>query len=509
MAVGTHREFPVVQAKSASGWKPITLPVPVGLANGVKPQARPLPTPLHRAVTPVVSQPAFALSPPPRRPGLPGLPGLPLPTPVTFRPPKAKAFVQEAAKAAPPSSTKAPAFAVLNSERGPVLAPSEAVPGMLKADWTLFLELSAYALSSLPACNVAFGIEEVAEAVAQVAVAVLFVPVGCGHGGEGAVRRVAAAGGRGYIVGLGHELHEDVAAWGAAAILRQPLRKRLDISVAGQVAAVSASMEETEADGSPSKRQRQLENDLGERREAISVAVPKSKVFFKPPSGEGNGQGDFNKEGENSSDNAWWDEPAWDGVEEPEPEAAMAVATAKASMAMKQEASMAIKHEAMNEGESTGAGQEETPQAQGKPVDDERELRRAIKALGKLEALRNKESIPNLADAMVDKYLGVLGPGVVYGVLTQAFLSAHGVAHRKAMVYVTHELFMRKRGRLMKVDDRRAACFRGFFLQVGKRIRGFRADERQAYVRLVHSWETNRVFVDEELKELKKAWDID
>lgn len=381
------------------------------------------------------------------------------------------------------------------------MAPSEAVPGMLRADWALFLELSAYALGSLPACNVAFGIEEVAEAVAQVAVAVLFVPVGCGHGGEGAVRRVAAAGGRGYIVGLGHELHEDVAAWGAAAILRQPLRRRLETSVAGQVAAVDASMEQSKADGSPSKRQRQSDNDLGERREAISVAVPKSKVFFRAPSGEGNGQGDPNKEGGNKKESEWWDEPAWDGVEEPEPEAAMAVATAKASMAMKHE-------EAMNEGETTGTGQqEETPQ--GKPVDHERELRRAVKALGKLEALRNKESIPNLADEMIVKYLGVLGPGVVFSVLTQAFLSAKGVAHRKAMVYVTHELFMRKRGRLMKVDDRRLGCFRGFFMQIGKRIRGFRADERQTYVKLVHAWETNRVFIDEELKELKEAWDID
>merc|ERR1712008_312413 len=149
------------------------------------------------------------------------------------------------------------------------------------------------------------------------------------------------------------------------------------------------------------------------------------------------------------------------------------------------------KQEAMNEGETTGTGQkEETPQ--GKPVDHERELRRAIKALGRLEALRNRESIPNLADAMMDKYFGVLGPGVVYSVLTQAFLAAKGVAHRKAMVYVTHELFMRKRGRLMKVDDRGTVCFRGFF-----------ADERQAYVKLVHSWATNRVFVDEELKALK------
>merc|ERR1712008_286232 len=166
------------------------------------------------------------------------------------------------------------------------------------------------------------------------------------------------------------------------------------------------------------------------------------------------------------------------------------------------------KQEAMNEGETTGTGQkEETPQ--GKPVDHERELRRAIKALGRLEALRNRESIPNLADAMMDKYFGVLGPGVVYSVLTQAFLAAKGVAHRKAMVYVTHELFMRKRGRLMKVYDRGTVCFRGFFLQIGKRIRGFRADERQAYVKLVHSWETNRVFVDEELKELKESWDID
>merc|ERR1719215_2442860 len=113
---GVRHWTSVVQGAKAEPSK-ARLPTPLPRANG--------PRIVNLPVNQDVNQLAFALSPPPRRPGLPLPTQLPTPVNNLFRPAKAKAFVPEPAKAAAPSSSKVPAFAVLNSDRGPVLAPSE------------------------------------------------------------------------------------------------------------------------------------------------------------------------------------------------------------------------------------------------------------------------------------------------------------------------------------------------------------------------------------------------
>merc|ERR1740120_54667 len=137
---------------------------------------------------------------------------------------------------------------------------------MLRADWALFLELSTYALHRKMQGKIAFGIEEVAEAIKQAAVAVLFIPVSCGHGGESAVRGVAICGGRGYIVGSSHDIYEDVDDWGAAAILHQPLARIKPQQSTGEEAA----------DGPPEKRLR-----------ADSVGVSKASAMAPPAKAAG------------------------------------------------------------------------------------------------------------------------------------------------------------------------------------------------------------------------------
>mmetsp|Transcript_92917 Transcript_92917/g.277285 ORF Transcript_92917/g.277285 Transcript_92917/m.277285 type:complete len:523 (-) Transcript_92917:156-1724(-) len=500
-----------------------------GHASAWEPQEVPRST-LH---TPHVVFPPNAGGPPAGRQGLPK-PPLPMPWPrsdhatspyLSDRPPLPSPIGYLPAPAGrtpagitptPSGPTKAPAFAVLSSDRGPVLAPAEAVPGMLRADWAFFLELASYALHGISPGTVAFGVEEVSEAVAQAAVAVLFIPVGCGHGGESAVRRVAAAGGRGYIVGLAHELHDDVAAWGAAAVLRQPLQRRL-------AAGRSRSADDWGGFCEP-ERKRQRHGEAGD--EMIS-AGPESIGAAEAPTGASE-----------SGHSRPWTGPGLN--------AALSVATPKAAMVLaappppppdlsaakpwpEGPAAPASEHPALPAeaaepadpsaapapGESTAEAPAAATRAPAsppkpqRPEDHERDLRRAIRWLGKLQSLHDRSTIPSFGEALRDRYLPALGAVAVFSTLGDSFVAASGVAHRKAMVYSAHELIMRKRGRALAVDDRRVSCVRHFFMRIGKAIRGFKAEERHSYIRLVGAWQAARSFHPEEFTELKEAWDVD
>jgi len=365
---------------------------------------------------------------------------------------------------------------------------------MLRADWAFFLELTSYALHGLSPGSVAFGIEEVSEAVAQKAVAVLFVPVGCGHGGEGAVRRVAAAGGRGYIVGLAHELHEDVSAWGAAAVLRQPLKRRLTA--------------EQESAAEPEQKRQRLDESA---KEVVFGAVAKSSVFARRPDAAAAEASDTRAALSAATPKAAMMQPPPPPADQQWPDSAV---SPEPRPFLQQEL-----HDPLGGLDAPGdwasaqaPAAEPAPASPPKPLrpeDHERDLRRAIKSLGKIENLYDKTAIPAFGEALRDRYLPELGAVAVFSALGDTFVAAKGVAHRKAMVYGAHELIMRKRGRALAVDDRRACCLRHFFMRIGKCIRGFKADERHAYIRLVGAWQSAKSFPAVELAELKEAWDVD
>lgn len=348
-------------------------------------------------------------------------------------PPKAHAS-KEAAKvgassakaAAPPKAAQA--FAILPTDSGPVLAPPSVVNGMLRADWTLFLELANYALfGGHGPCRIAYGTEEVAEAIDQAAVAVLFIPVSCGHGGEAAVRGVAMAGGRGYIVGASHELYESVDDWGAAALLHYPLIRR---------ALGDDGLEPTEA---PKKRAK-----VEDTTAALAAATAKSASLAGPP---------------------------------------------------------AVK----------GAIEESTAQ----PVEvasfqlSEKDLKKELKYLGKAAGLEDKTSIPRTTEAIRSQYLSQLGANAVFRTCAEMFGEAKVAAHRKALLYVVHELFMGKKGVAMKPQERRQSCVRNFFMRIGSSVKSFRTDEREGYIKAVTIWETARVLLPSEVAQIKDAWDMD
>lgn len=287
---------------------------------------------------------------------------------------------------------------------------------MLRADWALFLELQSYSLHGHMDGRIAFGIEEVAEAIKQAAVAVLFIPVSCGHGGESAVRGVAICGGRAYIVGSSHELYEDVDDWGAAAILHQPLARIKPTPAEG--------LEHVPQDGPP-------------------PASPE----MAPPEEE---------------DQKMYMHKEEDPKMEPEMQPAY-----------------------------------------------NKELRRELKTLGAAESLDDKSSIPRITEDVRERYLPQLGGRAVFTAFGDVFCRAKGVAHRKAMAYVIHELFMGKRGAAMRPEERRLTCIEKFLLRIGKMIKSFGSDERQAYVKLLSAWQSARVLMPAELTQVKDAWDMD
>lgn len=327
------------------------------------------------------------------------------------------------------------AFAILPTSSGPVLAPTGSVDGMLRADWALFLELAAYSLHGHMEGRLAFGIEEVAEAIKQAAVAVLFIPVSCGHGGESAVRGVAICGGRGYIVGSSHELYEDVDDWGAAAILHQPLAR-----------IKPPPFDSTDEEPAAKKPRAEGTNNNNFLVGAVGNASASAPLVKAPDE-------DF-----------------------PNMDDATLGLTAK-------------------------------PEARERPL--EKDLRRELKVLGRAESLNDKSSIPRTTESVRERYLPQLGGSPVFTAFADVFCRAKGIAHRKAMAYVIHELFMAKRGAAMRPEDRRLLCIEKFLLRIGKVVKGLPCEERQAYVKLLGAWQAARVLMPAELTQVKDAWDMD
>jgi len=143
------------------------------------------------------------------------------------------------------------------------------------------------------------------------------------------------------------------------------------------------------------------------------------------------------------------------------------------------------------------------------PPNHARDLLRALKGLGKRETLTDKKSVPRLAHSVKESFFDELGADAVFKAFAQMFTTAKGVGHRKAILYVVHDLLTRKGGEAMALDGRRPSCFRGFLVKIGPRLRSFPADERQQYCKLLDAWKKTQIFPPSEMSELKDAWDMD
>lgn len=144
-----------------------------------------------------------------------------------------------------------------------------------------------------------------------------------------------------------------------------------------------------------------------------------------------------------------------------------------------------------------------------KPEDHEKDLRRAVKELGSSKSLEDKQSVPKLASEIRDRFLKQIAPEKVFKALAQVFQLAKGIAHRKAIVYVAHELLTRQKGQALAEEDRRPSLLRHLLLPIGKFVRSFKAEERTSYCRLVEDWTRRKALPPGDLSLLKDAWDVD
>eukprot|EP00931_Biecheleriopsis_adriatica_P075807 TRINITY_DN49594_c0_g1_i1.p1 TRINITY_DN49594_c0_g1~~TRINITY_DN49594_c0_g1_i1.p1 ORF type:complete len:352 (+),score=63.98 TRINITY_DN49594_c0_g1_i1:80-1135(+) len=158
---------------------------------------------------------------------------------------------------------------------------------------------------------------------------------------------------------------------------------------------------------------------------------------------------------------------------------------------------------------ASGSSADDVQQEQEAAVSPQREFRRALKYLGTLDGLNDTQAIPNMADQVEQKWLPVLGAQQVFGLLSQAFLNVTGVGHRKAIVYIVHELLCKRKGQSLDRDDGRETCFKSFLKPIGIEIRAFTSAERAVYCKIVQHWAKRKVLTQREMLEVRDAWDID
>merc|ERR1712187_402582 len=105
--------------------------------------------------------------------------------------------------------------------------------------------------------------------------------------------------------------------------------------------------------------------------------------------------------------------------------------------------------------------------------------------MGAAEALRDKRAIPSLARATRDKFLPMLGEAT-FSCFADAFEGTKGVAHRKSIVYVVHELFIRHS--TVIGGAHKISCLQNFLVRIGQVVRVLPEAERAVYLRLPGEW---------------------
>jgi len=101
-----------------------------------------------------------------------------------------------------------------------------------------------------------------------------------------------------------------------------------------------------------------------------------------------------------------------------------------------------------------------------------------------------------------------LGANVIFQTLAEVFNKLEGrVGHRKALVYLAHELFTKRKKEIPFEDQK--LCVEKFLVMIGPEIRAMKVKEREAYIELIGLWERRQVISPGDLKRLKDVWDMD
>ncbi|CAK0849908.1 unnamed protein product [Prorocentrum cordatum] len=122
--------------------------------------------------------------------------------------------------------------------------------------------------------------------------------------------------------------------------------------------------------------------------------------------------------------------------------------------------------------------------------------------------LQDSRAIPAFAQALQERFIRSLGPFAVFSAFWDTFSKAKLPVHRKSIIYVVHEAFMRSR-KEGSFEQWRPSCVGEFLLKAGKLVRKFKADERSSYCKVAAEWKKRKCLKPAEFEQLKDSWDLD
>eukprot|EP00931_Biecheleriopsis_adriatica_P065186 TRINITY_DN39790_c0_g1_i1.p1 TRINITY_DN39790_c0_g1~~TRINITY_DN39790_c0_g1_i1.p1 ORF type:complete len:538 (+),score=127.92 TRINITY_DN39790_c0_g1_i1:120-1733(+) len=420
------------------------------------------------------------------------------------------------------SSRIVTAFALSLDDKWQVhVASDESVQERLDDDWSWFLQLAGKDPTWASTTSREFIFATTLEAIyakmrERGGIKVLFVPSAAGPQGETAARDIAQKGGRSYLVGKANPRFHDVSEWGIAAVLQaarpyvpkppeppeppEPPANPVVPEPAAPPRAKRARLESTATVHTSSSASAKAVTPAAAQQPPPAATQAPPAAFQAPPAAFQA----FPASAKALPAAAFQTLPA--AAFQALPAAAMQVFPAAL------QALPAAVQAPLTAPQAPPAAPEAPPaarQTSAAASSPQKELRRAVKHLGTREGLQDKESIPTLATEIENRWLAELGGQEVFDALAHVFRNVKGEGHRKAIVYVAHELLCKRKGRSLEAEGRRAACFEAFLLPIGNEISTFRATEREAYNKLVAHWSKKVVLTGEELAKLMHAWATD
>lgn len=143
-----------------------------------------------------------------------------------------------------------------------------------------------------------------------------------------------------------------------------------------------------------------------------------------------------------------------------------------------------------------------------------RELRRALAGLGAIEALKDRRAVPEMALAVRDGYIPELDARATFTHFAEVFGKAKTVGHKKALVFVVHELFDFMAKHCAFTQDNgtiagwRRCCSEAFLIPIGKEVKVMRSESREVFCKLVQTWGRSSRWPADEMRQLRDAWDM-
>mmetsp|Transcript_75902 Transcript_75902/g.134330 ORF Transcript_75902/g.134330 Transcript_75902/m.134330 type:complete len:719 (+) Transcript_75902:53-2209(+) len=149
-----------------------------------------------------------------------------------------------------------------------------------------------------------------------------------------------------------------------------------------------------------------------------------------------------------------------------------------------------------------------------------RELKSELKQLGTQESLQDKHAIPKFARQVCDKYLEQMGEKDTFQVFADVFHKVKFAGHRKALVFVAHDLLTNKRRfrsashpstDYPSMDREKVVKFvvsltNDFLMGISDAISKMPPEEHAIYEKILDLWTSKEALTSSDLATLRSRW---